>query len=60
MESEIESLIDSDLGSKLAKSRALGRAKRVEGVNAALAGRIYATLHGLQDNGATDAPGAPK
>ncbi len=34
VESEIEGLIDSDLGSKLAKSRMLGRAKRVEGVNA--------------------------
>jgi phosphoglucosamine mutase len=34
VESEIEGLIDSDLGSKLARSRLLGRAKRVEGVNA--------------------------
>ena len=34
VESEIEGLIDSDLTSKLAKSRMLGRAKRVEGVNA--------------------------
>jgi phosphoglucosamine mutase len=34
VESEIEALIDSELGSRLAKSRALGRAKRVEGVHA--------------------------
>ncbi|MGL4728661.1 MAG: phosphoglucosamine mutase [Bosea sp. (in: a-proteobacteria)] len=34
LESEIEALIDSDLGSRLAKSRLLGRAKRVEGVQA--------------------------
>jgi phosphoglucosamine mutase len=34
VESEIEALIDSDLGSRLAKSRALGRAKRIEGVQA--------------------------
>jgi phosphoglucosamine mutase len=34
VESEIEALIDSDLGSRLAKSRMLGRAKRVEGVQA--------------------------
>jgi phosphoglucosamine mutase len=34
VESEIEGLIDSDLTSKLAKSRVLGRAKRVEGVHA--------------------------
>jgi phosphoglucosamine mutase len=34
VESEIEALIDSDLGTRLAKSRALGRAKRIEGVQA--------------------------
>jgi phosphoglucosamine mutase len=33
MEEEIERLIDSDLSKKLAKSAALGRAKRIEGVH---------------------------
>jgi phosphoglucosamine mutase len=33
VESEIEHLIDSDLGKKLAKSAALGRAKRIDGVH---------------------------
>ena len=42
------------------KAAGIEEIARVEGVNAALAGRIYATLHGLQDNGAADAPGTPK
>jgi phosphoglucosamine mutase len=33
VESEIEQLIDSDLGKKLAKPAALGRAKRIDGVH---------------------------
>jgi phosphoglucosamine mutase len=33
MEEEIETLVDSDLTKKLAKSAALGRAKRIEGVH---------------------------
>ncbi len=33
VESEIERLIDGDLAKKLAKSHALGRAKRIDGVN---------------------------
>src|SRR5213592_5198686 len=33
-ESEIEALIDTDLGTRLAPSQGLGRAKRVEGVHA--------------------------
>jgi phosphoglucosamine mutase len=32
IESEIEKLIDSDLGNRLAKSADLGRAKRIDGV----------------------------
>ena len=34
MELEIEALIDSDLGSRLARSEALGRAKRIDSVHA--------------------------
>ena len=42
------------------KAAGIEEIARVEGVNAALAGRIYATLHGLQETGAADAPRPPK
>ncbi|WP_298578585.1 excinuclease ABC subunit UvrC [uncultured Luteimonas sp.] len=42
------------------KAAGIEEIARVEGVNAALAARIYATLHGLQEAGSAGAPNPPK